>query len=157
MLDANAAIAGTNKLILTGVAKANLSAADFLGLSLPARAGNDRLNGNGGNDTLNGGAGADRMEGGAGDDVFCLQRTVGCRRHHHRLQRHGRPVRAFGSDDGHRLYRVRRGRRRLCRSHQSGANMLLQIDADGGGDGFLTLATLENVTATEIDMGAWSI
>jgi hypothetical protein len=35
--------------------------------------------------------------------------------------------------------------------------MLLQIDADGGGDGFLTLATLENVTATEIDMGAWSI
>ena len=37
---------------------------------------------------------------------------------------------------------------------QSGANTLVQIDADDGGDGLLTLATLENVTATEIDMGA---
>ena len=40
---------------------------------------------------------------------------------------------------------------------QSGANTLVQIDTDGGGDSFTTLATLENVTATDIDMGTWSV
>ncbi len=31
------------------------------------------------------------------------------------------------------------------RTVQSGAHTLVQIDADGGGDGFATLATLENL------------
>ena len=154
ILDANAAIAGTNKLILTGVAKANLSAADFLGLTIPAPAGIDTLNGNGGNDTLNGGAGADRMEGGAGDDVFAYSALsdaddtitdFNATGDLFELSALMTAIGYIGCDavaDGY------------VGLTQSGANTLVQIDADGGGDGFLTLATLENVTATEIDMGA---
>ena len=40
---------------------------------------------------------------------------------------------------------------------QSGADTLVRVDADGGGDQFVTLATLQNVTATEIDTGVWII
>ena len=31
------------------------------------------------------------------------------------------------------------------------------IDADAGAGGFVTLATLLNVTASEIDMGTWTV
>ena len=34
---------------------------------------------------------------------------------------------------------------------QSGADTLVQIDADGGGDGFVTLATLQNALLTQAD------
>lgn len=118
--------------------------------------GNDRMFGNDGNDRMTGGAGADRMAGGAGDDVFVYTA----------LSDAGDTITDFdatgdlfelsalmtaigyaGSDavgDGY------------VGITQSGANTLVQVDADGGGDGFTTLATLENVTATDIDMGTWN-
>jgi Ca2+-binding RTX toxin-like protein len=122
--------------------------------SSPAPAGIDTLNGNGGNDTLNGGAGDDRIEGGTGDDVFAYSalsdaddtitdfNTTGDL---FELSVLMTAIGYIGCDavaDGY------------VGLTQSGANTLVQIDADDGGDGLLTLATLENVTATEIDMGA---
>ena len=117
-------------------------------------ADDDSIYAYGGNDTLNGGAGADRMEGGAGDDVFAYSALsdaddtitdFNATGDLFELSALMTAIGYIGCDavaDGY------------VGLTQSGANTLVQIDADGGGDGFLTLATLENVTATEIDMGA---
>jgi Ca2+-binding RTX toxin-like protein len=117
-------------------------------------ADDDSIYAYGGNDTLNGGAGADRMEGGAGDDVFAYSALsdaddtitdFNATGYLFELSALMTAIGYIGCDavaDGY------------VGLTQSGANTLVQIDADGGGDGFLTLATLENVTATEIDMGA---
>ena len=87
-LDTNAAVPGSTKLILLGVSKTDLSAADFLGLSVAASAGNDmmagtinadtmaglddddNLVGGDGDDSLDGGAGNDSLYGGDGGDVL---------------------------------------------------------------------------------------
>ena len=119
--------------------------------------GDDTLNGQGGNDHMNGGAGADRMAGGAGDDVFVYTALTDA----------GDTITDFNATDD--LFELSAlmtaigytGSDAVTDGYvgisQSGANTLVQIDTDGGGDSFTTLATLENVTATDIDMGTWSV
>ena len=120
-------------------------------------AGHDRMFGNDGNDRMTGGAGADRMAGGAGDDVFIYSA----------LSDAGDTITDFNAaEDLFDLSALMSaigyaGSDSVADGYvgisQSGANTLVQVDGDGGGDGFVTLATLENVTATEIDTGVWSI
>lgn len=247
ILATNAADPTANKIILTGIAKADLSAADFLGLSVPASAGNDMmagtinadamagldgddiLQGGGGDDSLDGGAGNDALYGGTGDDVL----TAGDGSDHVQGDAGNDTLNGEGGNDwmlggtgadtvnggaGHDRMFGNDGNDRMTGGAgadrmaggagddvfvytalsdagdtitdfdatgdlfdlsalmtaigytgsdavadgyvgitQSGANTLVQVDGDGGGDGFVSLATLENVTATEIDTGAWTI
>ena len=41
------------------------------------------------------------------------------------------------------------------RTVQNGAHTLVQVDADGGGDGFATLATLENLDELTLTADNW--
>jgi Ca2+-binding RTX toxin-like protein len=119
--------------------------------------GVDRMFGHDGNDRMNGGAGADRMAGGAGDDVFVYSALTDA----------GDTITDFNATE--ELFELSAlmtaigyaGSDAVADGYigisQSGANTLVQIDADGGGDGFGTLATLEGVTATDIDTGAWTL
>jgi len=119
--------------------------------------GRDRMFGQDGDDRLHGGAAEDRMEGGAGADVFVYTA----------LSDRGDTITDFdAAEDSFDLSVMMTamgyaGADAVADGYlsvsQSGADTLVQIDADGGGNGFVTLANLENVTATEIDMGTWTI
>lgn len=118
--------------------------------------GNDRMFGNDGNDRMNGGAGLDQMAGGTGNDVFVYSA----------LSDAGDTVTDFNAaDDLFELTALMTaigyaGSDAVTDGYvgisQSGANTVVQVDSDGGGDSFVTLATLENVAATDIDMGTWT-
>ena len=41
------------------------------------------------------------------------------------------------------------------RTAQSGLDTLVQIDTDGGGDAFATLATLQNIDETDLNATNW--
>jgi VCBS repeat-containing protein len=116
--------------------------------SLIGGAGGDTLRGNGGNDTLTGGAGSDLFDynalgdrgttgdritdfaTGAGGDVLDLRDILD----------------SFAGYDGTNA--ISGGYLRFA---ASGANTLVQVDSDGAGNGFVTLATLNNVTMTAAD------
>ena len=116
--------------------------------SLIGGAGGDTLGGNGGNDTLTGGAGSDLFDynalgdrgttgdritdfaTGAGGDVLDLRDILG----------------SFAGYDGTNA--ISGGYLRFA---ASGANTLVQVDSDGGGNGFVTLATLNSVAMTAAD------
>jgi Ca2+-binding RTX toxin-like protein len=114
--------------------------------------GTDELNGGDGNDVIEGGLGADTMNGGAGNDVFgyTLGDTGG--------------LSGLGGDDTITGFEVGKdkidildliddfdvgsdpfGAGYLKLSIDNG-NTLLQFDTDGGGDSFVTLATVQGVT-----------
>ena len=135
----------------------------------------DQLYGGGGNDTINGGtrrdrmfchdgddrmnsgAGTDTMAGGAGADVFVYSD----------LAERGDTVTDFSTaEDSFDLSVMLAsigytGADAFADGYvdvaQSAAETLVRIDADAGADGFVTFATLHNVTASEIDMGTWTV
>lgn len=112
--------------------------------------GADEISTGAGNDYLWGGTGGDRLTGGYGRDRFAFH-SVG-----------GTPdvITDFYSDDGGDILDlsvlaakygwgsadpIANGHLRFV---QSGADVQLQVDADGGGDDFATLVTLKNVDAS---------
>ncbi|MGB0632140.1 MAG: calcium-binding protein, partial [Alphaproteobacteria bacterium] len=119
--------------------------------------GRDRMFGEDGNDRLYGGTDADTMAGGAGADVFVYTA----------LSDRGDTITDFDATEDSFALSVMltalgyTGSDAVADGYldvsQSGADTLVRVDADGGGDGFVNLANLENVTATDIDMGAWTI
>jgi VCBS repeat-containing protein len=116
--------------------------------SLVGGAGSDTLRGSGGNDTLTGGAGSDVFDydaladrgtagdritdfaTGAGGDVLDLADILD----------------SFAGYDGTNA--ISGGYLRFA---ASGANTLVQVDSDGGGNSFVTLATLNNAAMTVAD------
>jgi Ca2+-binding RTX toxin-like protein len=114
-------------------------------------AGNDTLEGGSGDDVLTGGGGADLLTGGAGADRFVFRRS----------SESGDRITDFDAAAGDRLDLselfggsgwtqaglVSGGYLRLV---QSGADVTVQVDADGGGNAFVTLATLANTTLTTL-------
>ncbi|MCU0537176.1 MAG: type I secretion C-terminal target domain-containing protein [Hydrococcus sp. Prado102] len=131
--------------------------------------GNDGLNGGSGNDTLLGGAGNDNLTGGNGDDLLTgglgsdtLNGGAGSDRIiYNTLAERGDTINEFStaSDiiDLMRLMPTLTGYSGnvdgYLRFTQSGANALLQIDSDGGGNSFVNLATLTNVSASDLGVG----
>ena len=114
----------------------------------------NRISGGSGNDALLGGGGADGLEGGAGRDRF----------DYNGLGEAGDTIVDFTTGDGGDVLDLHDLLEALGSSHdgnaftggylrfqQSGADTLVQIDADGGGDGFVTLATLQNALLTQAD------
>ena len=112
----------------------------------------DTLTGGNGNDVLDGGLGADIMEGGAGNDLYLyrLDKTTDL------PQLGGDTIVGFetGKDriDVYDLFQdfnifssdvVGDGYLRLL---VSGGSTQLQFDSNGGGNSYITLATLQNVT-----------
>ncbi len=112
-------------------------------------AANDQLYGNDGNDWLTGGAGNDLLKGGAGADKFVFKSindgtdtiadfTAGIDQIH--LADLSLGVSSFACAVSGGFLNIL----------QQGANTLVQVDADGGGDSFTTLAVLSNTVATDV-------
>jgi Ca2+-binding RTX toxin-like protein len=115
----------------------------------------DSLSGGAGNDAIEGGFGADTLDGGAGNDLFL-----------YRIEDPTNPSELdFLGGDLITGFEVGKDKIDLydlfsdfdidaedaigdgyLRFQVSGGDTLLQFDKDGGGDGFVTLATLQNVT-----------
>lgn len=123
--------------------------------TLFGRDGADVLAGGAGNDYLGGGIGFDVLAGGAGADVFAFYGNVA---------RDGREVdviRDFDAAAGDRLY-VSDVFNRIFQSGENpydagyvravevAGGVQFQVDADGGGDAFHTLAFLEGVSLTTL-------
>ncbi len=120
-------------------------------------AGADQLLGEDGNDILAGGAGADRMTGGLGQDSFTYDAMTDA----------GDRVMDFTAGAGGDVVDLSALLTNLSysgtdafgdgwvRTVQSGSHTLVQVDADGGGDGFATLATLENVDELTLTADNW--
>ncbi len=114
--------------------------------------GNDTLDAGEGNDYLWGGIGNDTLTGGLGRDRFAF----------HSLSELGDVITDFAvGSDGDMVdlsvlaARLDWGRGDLIASGhvrfvQSGADTLLQVDVDGGGNDFVTLATLLNTSAEQL-------
>ncbi|MGH6803080.1 MAG: calcium-binding protein, partial [Methyloceanibacter sp.] len=144
--------------VLDGTGSADVIASSSVGETLNGLGGNDLLFGNGGDDTLNGGLGHDLLVGGAGSNTFDYNAgdngaansdvitdfTVG-----------------GGGDvlNLHDLLDTFIGITPTTHSNAftasylqfSGAasDTLVQVDSNGGGDSFVTLATLTGVLLTE--------
>jgi Ca2+-binding RTX toxin-like protein len=120
-------------------------------------AGVDYLYGGNGNDQLNGRAGADFLIGGAGSDTFGYRSMVDA----------GDTITDFdplaGGDklDLTLLFNTELGvssssvNTSYLRFVQSGMNTLCQVDSNGatGGENFITMATLNNVNASQLFIG----
>jgi Ca2+-binding RTX toxin-like protein len=127
--------------------------------ALHGGAGHDYLLGEAGNDTLDGGTGIDRLTGGAGVDSFVynsitdagdlvLDFVAGAGGDNMDISTLLASFGYAGADafaDGY------------VRTAQSGADTLVQVDSDGGGNGFTTLTTLLNVDETTIDATNWIV
>ncbi|WP_088348771.1 calcium-binding protein [Rhodomicrobium sp. R_RK_3] len=124
-------------------------------------AGNDLLLGGKGNDTINGAAGADYVWGGLGTDVL----TGGAdqdRFAFHSAQEGGDVITDFQAGAGGDLIDLSVMSARLnwgdvdvigdgyARFVQDGSNVQVQLDQDGGGNSFVTLATLQNSNAAAL-------
>jgi Ca2+-binding RTX toxin-like protein len=119
--------------------------------------GNDYVYGEAGNDTLGGQGGSDFLIGGAGSDKF----------RYFAMTDAGDTITDFnplaGGDSLDLTYLFNTAIGALSSSVnnsylqfiQSGANTLCQVDADGaiGGANFVTMATLNNVTASQLSFG----
>ena len=120
-------------------------------------AGDDQLLGEDGNDTLDGGAGIDRLTGGAGVDSFVYAAITDA----------GDLVTDFAAGTGGDTMDISALLASFgyagadafgdgyVRTSQSGLDTLVQIDADGGGDGYSTLATLQNIDETDLNATNW--
>jgi VCBS repeat-containing protein len=125
-------------------------------LTLSGTSGNDALVGDGGNDTLNGGAGNDLLTGGSGSDTFIYQ-SVNDR------GVTGDVISDFSKAQGDVL-KLQDLLTSVGGPHdstafsggfvqflQSGSNTLVQVDSNGGGNDFVTLATLTNQLLSQAD------
>jgi Ca2+-binding RTX toxin-like protein len=136
--------------------------------SLSGRGGNDTLTGGGGDDTLAGGSGRDALDGGAGEDRLiggagadALTGGAGADRFVYQTPNdRGDTIADFAQAEGDRLDLsdlfgaagapdtqaglVAGG---FVRLRDSAGGLQVLADADGGGDGFVVLATLTGVTA----------
>lgn len=110
--------------------------------------GQDLINGNAGKDYIWGGLGSDTLYGGSGSDRFAYRE----------INEAGDTIKDFtvgaGGDviDVSQMYyyygwKSTAGHTRFI---QSGADTLFQVDLNGGSNSFVTVATLEGVTATEL-------
>jgi Ca2+-binding RTX toxin-like protein len=120
---------------------------------------NDVLRGGSGNDLLSGGSGRDWIEGGSGADTL----SGGSDRDYFVFNSVGEGVDVitdFGKGDVIVLEDVLSGCIRdgdeavddgFVRFVQSGRDTLVQVDRNGGGNGFQTLVVLKNVTASTLD------
>ncbi|MBD2060624.1 hypothetical protein H6F88_32295 [Oculatella sp. FACHB-28] len=116
--------------------------------------GQDRLLGQRGSDVLIGGSGQDILTGGRDKDLFVFEKlsAEGDRITDFNVRQDALDLRrifakpAFAGGRAHALHT------QLIQSVQMGADTQIQVDADGIGAGktFVTLATLQNVTATAI-------
>jgi Ca2+-binding RTX toxin-like protein len=114
--------------------------------------GNDAINGGAGQDYIWGGVGADVLTGGEGRDRFAF----------HSLAEAGDIITDFRAGPGGdvidlSVIAARNGwgsadpvDAGYARFVQDGANVLVQVDQNGGGDGFVTIATLTNTSASQL-------
>ncbi len=124
---------------------------------LAGGAGLDTISSGSGHDTILGGHGADMLTGGSGRDRFVF----------HRLEEGGDTITDFltGAQGDFIDLSVMASRlgwsrdinvllsNRTVTLQQSGQDTLLLIDADGGGDNYVTLATLQNVLPRDVAPG----
>lgn len=127
--------------------------------------GNDTLNGGDGNDTLLGGNGDDVLVGGLGSDTLNggngSDRFVYYTLSDRGTLAAGDTIQAFSTItdklDLTELLPTLIGYQGITTGYlrfaQSGVNTLVQIDADGGGNSFVNLATLTNVSAANLVIG----
>jgi len=112
-------------------------------------AGNDIIFGQEGNDILDGGSGADRMTGGSGGDTFVISAdAIGAIND---VITDFNPGQGDQIDLSELLSGIAPGTDLETTGYvsivQNGANAELQVDVDGGGNNFQTVAVLENYTA----------
>ena len=120
--------------------------------TLLGQAGNDAVGGGDGNDVIEGGLGADQLNGGAGNDLFLYRLDdpadlanlggdliIGFEASKDKIDL----VDLF-SDFGFNSEDVIGDG--FLRIEVVGGNTILSFDSDGGGNGFVTLATLQGVT-----------
>jgi Ca2+-binding RTX toxin-like protein len=127
-------------------------------------AANDLLLGGKGNDTISGGAGHDYIWGGVGADVL----TGGEGRDrfaYHSLAEGGDTITDFQAGRGGDVIDLSVMAAKFgwgnvdpvdagfARFVQDGANVLVQVDQNGGGDSFVTIATLQNVDVSRLTHG----
>jgi Ca2+-binding RTX toxin-like protein len=122
-------------------------------------AGADKMFGENGNDVLHGGDGGDRLTGGAGIDHFAYAAITEA----------GDVIVDFTAGSGGDAVDVSAllasfgyaGADAFAdgylRSVQSGADTAVQVDANGGGDGYVILATLQDVTQTDLTNDNWLV
>jgi Ca2+-binding RTX toxin-like protein len=121
--------------------------------SLLGNGGNDRLTGNEGNDTLIGGGGNDNLTGNTGVDSFVYQAITDARdtiTDFTAIEDVLALAELFDSLGYAGTNPITDG---FLRFVQSGADTNVQIDADGGANSFINLATLNNALATNLVVG----
>ncbi|TCS19698.1 T1SS-143 domain-containing protein/predicted secreted protein (type I secretion substrate), partial [Aminobacter aminovorans] len=111
--------------------------------------GDDILSGAGGADILDGGLGADRMTGGSGGDTFVISAdAIGAIND---VITDFNPGQGDQIDLSELLSGISAGTNLETSGYvsivQNGANAELQVDVDGGGNNYQTVAVLENYTA----------
>lgn len=149
---ANASTATENLLFATGT--------QGLNDTLVGTADNDRLLGGKGNDLISGGAGNDYISGGVGADTL-IGGTGSDRFAYLNINESGDTILDFAAGKGGDVIDLSAMALRYgwkgdlfaggyVRFVQSGANALVQVDTDGGGNGYSTLATLNGVSSSAL-------
>lgn len=121
--------------------------------------GNDYLSGGGGNDVLIGGAGADSLVGGLGADRFVIRS----------VNEGSDTIESFFKNQGDKLDLSQlfsgvgySGPDPFADGHlrtvQVGANVRVDVDTDGGGNSYVSVATIQNITTSTLghDFVIWS-
>ncbi len=150
---------GVESVQLTGAAAANLTGGKA-GDLLIGNGANNLLSGAKGNDTLRGGGGDDTLTGGGkGRDVFDYDALTDRGSGAERIADFAKGAAGDALDfadllDGLAGYNGSNAfTGGYLRFQASGADTLVQVDADGGGNGYVTLVTLTGAVLTEADTG----
>ncbi|AFY45959.1 VCBS repeat-containing protein [Nostoc sp. PCC 7524] len=170
----NLTLTGTNAINGTGNSSNNVLIGNSAGNILSGGNGNDWLSGLGGNDRLLGENGNDTLLGGNGDDVLVgglgsdvLNGGDGSDRFVYNTISDRGTLAAGDTINGFSTISDKLDLTQLLPTligysgnvlgylqfTQSGANALVQIDADGGGNSFVNLSTLTNVSAASLVVG----
>jgi Ca2+-binding RTX toxin-like protein len=143
-------------LTLSGSAAIN-GVGNALDNVMTGNSGDNSLDGGAGNDIIYGGAGADMLAGGAGADVFVYGDVADA----------GDTIADFTAGPGGDIVDLSQLLAELgyagadafadgwVRSVQGSGHTLVQVDANGGGDGFATVTTLQNVDETTLTVDNW--